>query len=145
MSIKTSAVKLAKGAAGWVTGPSMGWVYLVAATALASAGAWTISWHNNQITDLVETNYQRGLKEKQTEWDLATANAKEIQSTANDDATETNFQEVEVIKWKTIERKTEVTKYVPNPDTSCPADADFVRLFNQGAGTQPGGGDAEDK
>ena len=64
------------------------------------------------------------------EWDKAKADAKAIQDAQADAAVETLVQEVEVIKTVYRDRIKEVKVYVPSPTTACPADPDFVRLFN---------------
>jgi len=72
----------------------------------------------------------KGRAEVRAEWDKAKADAQAIQDAKTDAAVETLVQEVEVIKTVYRDRIKEVKVYVPNPNTVCPADPDFVRLFN---------------
>lgn len=71
-----------------------------------------------------------GQAEVQARWDKARLEAQDKQDKQVDQATETLVQEVEVIKTVYRDRMKEVVKYVPSPGANCPADPDFVRLFN---------------
>lgn len=72
----------------------------------------------------------KGRAEVHAEWDKAKAEAQATQEAQTDAAVETLVQEVEVIKTVYRDRIKEVKVYVPSPATTCPADPDFVRLFN---------------
>ena len=71
-----------------------------------------------------------GRAEVRAEWDQAKASAEAAQEQRTEQAAETLVQEVEVIRTVYRDRTKEVIKYVPSPATVCPADAEFVRLFN---------------
>lgn len=74
-----------------------------------------------------------GREEVRAEWDKAKQTAQAVQDQRTELAADTLVQEVEVIRTVYRDRTKEVIKYVPNPATVCPADSDFVRLFNGAA------------
>ena len=74
--------------------------------------------------------YSAGAAAVRAEWDQAKATAQATQDAKTEQAAETLVQEVEVIRTVYRDRTKEVIKYVPSPATVCPADADFVRLYN---------------
>jgi type VI protein secretion system component VasK len=63
-------------------------------------------------------------------WDKAKAEAQAAQDAKTDKAAEVLVQEVEVVRTVYRDRIKEVKTYVPTPGTACPADPQFVRLFN---------------
>jgi hypothetical protein len=73
---------------------------------------------------------EEGRAEVRAEWEAAneTAQAKQDEQIATADAGLT--VEKEVIKKVYIDRIQKVKVYVPSPATSCPADPDFVGMFN---------------
>ena len=71
-----------------------------------------------------------GRKEVRDEWAQALEEAQSIQDAQADAAAQVLTEEVEVIRTVFKDRIKEVTKYVPTAGTQCPADPDFVRLFN---------------
>jgi hypothetical protein len=107
------------------------WAGALGLVALAIWGA--LSWHDGKVQDVYASGQDAGRKEVQERWDKAVEDAKKTQSGQNTAATATVTKEVEVIRNVFHNRIKEVTRYVPNPDTHCPADADFVRMFNGGA------------
>jgi hypothetical protein len=107
---------------------------LLAALALVGLAIWgAITWHDNKVDAIYTGGLEAGRKEVQAQWDKAVDEAKATQAAQNEEATTTAAVEVEVIRTVFRDRIKEVTRYVPNPDTHCPADDDFVRLFNGGA------------
>jgi hypothetical protein len=70
-----------------------------------------------------------GRAEVQARWDLASAEARARAAERVDKAEAGYVQEVEVVKTVYRDRIKEVKVYVPTAG-SCPADDDFVRLFN---------------
>ncbi|MCK9515653.1 MAG: hypothetical protein WCZ20_01345 [Hydrogenophaga sp.] len=113
---------------------------LIAAGAAAMGGAtW---WHAAQVQRVKADAYAAGQAEVQGRWNKATQDAKDGQERLNADATagyETGKAEAETVY---VYRTKEITKYVPHPDTHCPADADFVRLFNDAGGAARAAGGA---
>jgi len=77
--------------------------------------------------------YNAGAADVRAQWDQAKAAAQAAQDTRAEQAAQTLVQEVEVIRTVYRDRTREVIKYVPAPATVCPADAEFVRLFNGAA------------
>jgi len=77
--------------------------------------------------------YNAGAADVRAEWEEAKAAAQAVQDARTEQAAETLVQEVEVIRTVYRDRTKEVIKYVPAPATVCPADAEFVRLFNGAA------------
>lgn len=114
------------------------WALLVA-LALVGLAIWgAITWHDNKVDDIYTSGLDAGRKEVQAQWDKATEEATAAQAAQNETATTTMTTEVEVVRTVFRDRIKEVTRYVPNPDTHCPADPEFVRLFN-GATASPAG------
>jgi type VI protein secretion system component VasK len=79
---------------------------------------------------IYEAGQASGRAEVTAAWDKAKAQAQAAQDAKTDKAAEVLVQEVEVVRTLYRDRIKEVTTYVPTPGTSCPADAEFVRLFN---------------
>jgi hypothetical protein len=71
-----------------------------------------------------------GREEVRAEWAMAKANAQATQNAQAQAAEQVLSEETEVIRIVYRDRIREVIKYVPSPDTTCPADSEFVRLFN---------------
>ena len=71
-----------------------------------------------------------GRAEVRAEWEKAKAEAQANQDAKTDRAEQVLVQEVEVVRTVYRDRIKEVNVYVPTPGTTCPADAEFVRLFN---------------
>lgn len=71
-----------------------------------------------------------GRAEVRAEWDKSRAAAQDKQDAKTEQADRVLIQEVEVVRTVYRDRIKKVTTYVPTPGTSCPADADFVRLYN---------------
>lgn len=102
-----------------------------AGAAALGAAAW---WHAAQVERVKSEAFAAGQAEVQGRWDKVTEEAKDAQDLANTDATagyETGKAQAETVY---VYRTKEITKYVPHPDTHCPADTDFVRLFNDAGG-----------
>ena len=70
-----------------------------------------------------------GAESVQRQWDLAKAEAQALVDAQVAGALDAHVHEVEVIRTVYRDRIKEVKVYVPS-DNSCPADAEFVRLFN---------------
>jgi hypothetical protein len=114
------------------------WAWL-AALALVGLAIWgALTWHDNKVDAIYTGGLEAGRKEVQDRWDKAVYDAKDAQAAQNTTATAAMTTEVEVIRTVFRDRINEVTRYVPNPDTHCPADPEFVRLFN-GATASPAG------
>jgi len=96
------------------------WAVLGAVLLALLAALWGIHRHG----------YSAGAAAIRAEWDQAKATAQATQDAKTEKAAEALVQEVEVIRTVYRDRTKEVIKYVPAPATVCPADADFVRLFN---------------
>lgn len=73
---------------------------------------------------------QNGRDEVRTQWAEAIEKAKEAQAAANTVATAAAVKTITLQKLVYVDRIKEVNKYVPAPNTVCPADDDFVRLYN---------------
>ena len=116
------------------------WPALAGLAILAGATWGALSWHAGKVDDATERDLSAGRAEVQARWDAAVADAKAAQQTKNTKATAAVATEVEVVRTVYKDRIKEVTRYVPNPDTHCPADDDFVRMFNAGPNTSPAGG-----
>jgi hypothetical protein len=71
-----------------------------------------------------------GREEVRKEWAQARESAQAEQDARTEQAAQILTEEVEVIRTVYRDRIKEVTKYVPTPGTACPADHEFVRLFN---------------
>ncbi len=71
-----------------------------------------------------------GRAEVQAQWDRAKVEAQAKQAEQNTAATKEVIVTETVIETKYKDRIKEVIKYVPTPGTTCPADPDFVRMFN---------------
>jgi hypothetical protein len=97
-----------------------------------------LTWHAGQVSDVYDSGVAAGRTEVQAQWDQATKEATEAQAAQNTAATSATATEVEVVRTVFRDRIKEVTRYVPNPDTHCPADPEFVRLFNGGAASPAG-------
>lgn len=111
----------------------------LAALVLAGLAIWgAITWHDNQVDAIYTSGLNAGRKEVQDLWDLSVKQATEAQAAQNEAATTQATVEVEVVRTVYQDRIKEVTRYVPNPDTHCPADDEFVRLFNAGAASPAG-------
>jgi len=108
------------------------WAWLAALAVVAAAIWGVLSWHEGKVTAAHERDLAAGRAEVQERWDKAVDDAKTAQADANTKATDQVATEVEVIRTVYRDRIKEVIKYVPSPDTDCPADADFVRMFNAG-------------
>lgn len=94
---------------------------------IAAAVAGSAMWYR---TSLIE----KGREEVRAEWKKASAQAQTEQDQKTDAAEKTLTVEVEVVRTVYRDRTKEVIKYVPAPATHCPADDEFVRLFNGTAG-----------
>lgn len=106
---------------------------LIIGLALMGAGIYgVVNWHDNKKQELYNSGFDAGKKEVQTKWDAAIDSAKNLQGEQNDSATGKQTEEVQTAKTVYIDRIKEVTKYVPAQNSSCPADDNFVRLFNDG-------------
>jgi len=111
----------------------------LAALVLVGLAIWgVITWHDNKVDAVFTSGQTAGRKEVQDLWDLSVKQATEAQATQNEEATTAAAIEVEVVRTVYQDRIKEVTRYVPNPDTRCPADLEFVRLFNGGAASPAG-------
>jgi hypothetical protein len=82
--------------------------------------------------------YNEGLREEgraevRAEWKAANETAQAKQDEQIDTADAGLTVEKEVIKKVYIDRIQKVNVYVPSPATACPADPDFVRLYNSTA------------
>ena len=128
-----------KGAAKISTG-GLSSLYLYGGLFVAGAAAFAgaAAWHGAQVKATRETAFKAGQTEVQARWDKATQEATAVQAAQNQTATTAMTTEVEVIRTVYQDRIKEVTRYVPQPDTHCPADPDFVRLFN-GVAASPAG------
>ena len=71
-----------------------------------------------------------GEKRVQAKWDKAKSEAIEIQGEQNTTATKEVIVTETITETKYRDRIKEVIRYVPKPGTTCPADDEFVRLFN---------------
>jgi hypothetical protein len=100
---------------------------LVVLGLLAALGAATNAVHSAGV--------DKGRAEVRAEWNTAREAAQTEQDQKTDAADVELIREVEVIRTVYQDRTEEVIKYVPAPATHCPADADFVRLFNGAAGS----------
>lgn len=118
-------------------------VYAMTFAAGAAALGGAVWWHAAQIDRVKAEAFSAGQAEVQGRWDKASSEARDTQAQANEDATagyETGKAKAETVY---VYRTKEITKYVPHPDTHCPADADFVRLFNDAGGGARAAGGAE--
>jgi type VI protein secretion system component VasK len=79
---------------------------------------------------IYEAGQASGRAEVTAAWDKAKAEAQAAQDAKTDKAAEVLVQEVEVVRTVYRDRIKEVKTYVPTPGTACPADPQFVRLFN---------------
>lgn len=75
----------------------------------------------------------QGRAEIQARWETAKAQATAAQAAQVEAAEKTLIQEVEVIRTVYRDRIKKVIEYAPTPGTQCPADPDFVRLYNNAA------------
>ena len=120
------------------------WALLIG-LALMAGGIWgAIAWHDNQKEALYQSGFDAGKEQVQKEWDAAIESARTVQADQNESATGKQSEEVQTAKTIYIDRIREVTKYAPAENSSCPADPDFVRLFNDGGAESRSGG-AEDQ
>lgn len=71
-----------------------------------------------------------GEKRVQAKWDKAKSEAIEIQGKQNTTATKEVIVTETITETKYRDRIKEVIRYVPKLGTTCPADDEFVRLFN---------------
>lgn len=118
---------------------------LIIGLALIGGGVWSaISWHDNQKEALYQSGFDAGKEQVKKEWDAAIESAKTVQADQNESATGKQSEEVQTAKTIYIDRIREVTKYAPAENSSCPADPDFVRLFNDG-GAESRSSSAEDQ
>ena len=102
---------------------------LLGAVLIGAAGVW----HNRQVAAVKAEARRAGQAEVQARWDAARKLA-QIEQDARTSAAETELVEkVTVVRNVYRDRIKEVTRYVPAPGTACPADAEFVRLFNGAA------------
>jgi hypothetical protein len=92
------------------------------------AGGWL--WHGWQVDGVRDTAFKAGQAEVQARWDVASKRAIDAQSDQNSTATKEVIVTETVTQTKYRDRIKEVIRYVPKPDTTCPADPEFVRLFN---------------
>ena len=112
---------------------------LLAGVVVFGLAVWgVLTWHAGQVSDVYDSGVAFGRTEVQAQWDQATKEATEAQAAQNTAATSATATEVEVVRTVYQDRIKEVTRYVPNPDTHCPADPEFVRLFNGGAASPAG-------
>lgn len=108
----------------------------------AAALGGAVWWHAVKVERVTAEAFSAGQAEVQGRWDKATQEAQGAQDLANANATadfETGKAQAETVY---VYRTKEITKYVPHPDTHCPADADFVRLFNDAGGAARAAGGA---
>jgi hypothetical protein len=96
------------------------WAVLGAVLLALLAALWGLHRHG----------YNAGADAVFAEWARAKAQAQADQDARTEQAEKTLIEETEVIRYVYRDRFKEVTQYVPIPGTTCPADADFVRLFN---------------
>ena len=101
---------------------------LLAAGAALSTGAYL--WHGRQVDGLHDEAYAAGQAEVQARWDAAREQATDTQAGQNTEATKEVIVTETVTQTQYRDRIKEVIRYVPKPDTVCPADPEFVRLFN---------------
>lgn len=73
---------------------------------------------------------EEGREEIRAQHRIDIAVAKDKQAGQNDSATKETIVTETVIETQYRDRIKEVIRYVPTPGTVCPADPDFVRLFN---------------
>ena len=92
------------------------------------AGGWL--WHGWQVDGVRDTAFKAGQAEVQARWDVASKQAIDAQSAQNNTATKEVIVTETVTQTQYRDRIKEVIRYVPRPDTTCPADPEFVRLFN---------------
>ena len=71
-----------------------------------------------------------GEKRVHAKWDLAKSEAIEVQGGQNTAATKEVIVTETITETKYRDRIKEVIRYAPKPGTVCPADPEFVRLFN---------------
>ena len=71
-----------------------------------------------------------GRAQVQAQWDDAIERARLLQAAANASATTEYVRAAQTAQTVYRDRIKEVIKYVPNPNTSCPADLEFERLYN---------------
>ena len=110
-------------------------LYAMAFAGGAAALGGAVWWHAAKVERVKSEAFAAGQAEVQGRWDKASSEARDAQDQANTDATagyETGKAKAETVY---VYCTKEITKYVPHPDTRCPADADFVRLFNDAGGT----------
>lgn len=125
-----------------LAGSSGGWSWLLWLAIGASAVGGATWWHGAQVERVKSEAFAAGQAEVQGRWDNANLAAKDAQDLANTNATadyDTGKAQAETVY---VYRTKEITKYVPHPTTRCPADADFVRLFNDAGGTASAAGGA---
>lgn len=96
------------------------WIALAVIVSAIGAG---YAWHRNSLINI-------GRAEVQAQWDRAKVEAQAKQVEQNTAATKEVIVTETVIETKYKDRIKEVIRYVPTPGTTCPADPDFVRLFN---------------
>lgn len=87
-------------------------------------------WHSDQVEALRAASYKAGADAKQAEWDAARDSAIEKQASQNEAATSEALQVKTEVEIQYRDRIQKVIEYVPQPGTSCPADADFLRRYN---------------
>lgn len=106
-------------------------------TRLALAGiviSALVLGHNAYRAHLIDI----GRQEVQSAWDAAKASAAEKSATQVQEQTTGHDDDKKQIEVRYVWRTKEVVKYEAKPGTSCPADADFVRLYNDSAGASTG-------
>jgi len=116
------------------------WAWIIGVGIVLGSIWGAIQWHDSKKEALYKAGFDAGAAEVQSKWDSAVNSAKEVQSGMNDAATTTQAEETQTAKTIYIERIKEVTRYAPAQNTSCPVDADFVRLFNDGGTEAPASG-----
>lgn len=114
---------------------------LLAGAAIAGGIFW---WHAGKVEAVRDEAFRAGQAEVNERWARARTDAATRQERQNEQATDQFTTEVEVVKTVYVDRIKEIKTYVPNPGTSCPADAGFLRRYN--APAAPGGAvDTEDQ
>ncbi len=101
---------------------------LLVAGAALSTGAYL--WHGWRVDGLHDEAFAAGQAEVQARWDAAKKAAISTQAGQNTAATKEVIVTETVTQTQYRDRIKEVIRYVPKPDTVCPADPEFVRLFN---------------
>jgi hypothetical protein len=105
-------------------------VYAIAAALGAALLGGAVLWHGYQVAAVKAEAFKAGQADVQARWDVARQQAQAEQDKRTSAAESALVEEVEVVRTVYRDRIKEVTKYVPAPGSQCPADPEFVRLFN---------------